>query len=514
MNILKSIAGKIASSRRTLFVLFILAVFAFIIKNLSFLDPDFGWHLKMGEYIKNDGIPMNDPFSYTMSSFPFIDHEWLTNIAMHTFYMLLGDIGLAVLFSLIGLSAIIISLFNPLYRKENKKNYTKYALLFLLAVGTVIPYVGTRPQLISWLYLSILIYILFNQHIWSRLKFILPFFYLLWVNTHGSFGAGLMILFGVLFLRFIRLRRIKWLDANIALMCLGATFLTPYGLGNWREFLQQGSDPSIHWTINEWMPSIFDFNINLIILACLSTFVLWKYRNRFLLEEYGLYVVLLLEAISATRHVPLWTIMAIPIASVGLNFLYDEVEHIPYGIKRLKTVCVVAFWLFLSFVSIAVFIRTKDGMALSEENFYPKNAIAYLKDHLPYENIFSEYVWGGYLDWKLPEKKVFTDGRMATWKWDDNPPDEDGYIFGIYMKLQTDEVSYKDVFEKYNITTVLLPKQEEQPEVASMLPLLQNYLNQITKRKKDFSLLKELEKDGWKKVYEDDVSVIYQKTTI
>lgn len=512
MNTLKNTLSNIAFSRRTFTFLSLIAVLVFTIKALSFLDPDFGWHLKMGEYIKNFGIPKTDPFSYTMSSFPFIDHEWLINIFMHTLFVFIGMTGLAILFSLVGVCAILISVFNPLSRKSNKRIYAKYILLFVLAVGTVIPYVGVRPQLISWLYLSVLLFILLNQKIWNRFKFVLPPFLLLWVNTHGSFGAGLMILFSVLFLRMIRMRRVLWTDIVVCVLSLGVTFLTPYGFGNWREFLQQGGDISIHWTISEWMPSIFDFNITYIMLACLSSFFLLKYRKKFLLEEHGLYVVLLLEAISATRHVPLWSVFALPITSVGLDFLCEEIKNVPHGLKRLRTVYMFAFWLFFTIVSIAVFIRIHDSTQISETNYYPKDAVVYLRNNVPSQNLFSEYVWGGYLDWKLSEKKVFMDGRMATWKWYENPKSEDGYIFDIYQKLHTGDIHYKDVFNKYNVTTALLPKHGEEKNMDSFFPKLQNYLNQIIgRRNKDFSLMEELENDGWKKIYEDEVSVIYEK---
>lgn len=510
MKRLKIIATHIASSHKTFTALFIFAIVAFVIKSLSFLDPDFGWHLRMGEYIKNVGIPKTDPFSYTMPSFPFIDHEWLTNVVINVLYKSGGYISLAMIFAVIGVGAIFLSLMNPLSRNTPSKYFVKYSFLFVLGVGTVIPFVGIRPQIISWLYLSVLILVLFNQTIWNRFRFLMPLFFLLWVNTHGSFGAGLMIFLFVLLLRTIRTRRITGSDLLVILLSCSTTFLTPYGYGNWREFLQQGGDISIHWTIAEWKPSVFDFNITFIILGCLSFFLLWKYRKKYVLEEHGLFILLFSQALSALRHVPLWTIMALPIISVGLEYLYEDVKSIKYGKERLAILYTVSFWLFFPIVLIAAYIRINDSTDLSEANYYPQKAVSYIKTHLPQDNIFTEYVWGGYFDWYVPEKKVFIDGRMATWKWDANPPEEDGYIFDVYQKLHTGEVDYKEVFSKYSISTVLLPKQVEEDEKV-FFPKLQNYINRITGYTNDFNLVKELQKDGWQTVYEDDVAVVYQK---
>src|SRR3989337_506611 len=60
-----------------IFVLVISWVLLFI-NGLHQLDPDFGWHVTMGRLISENGIPKTDPFSYTMTSFPFVDHEWKT----------------------------------------------------------------------------------------------------------------------------------------------------------------------------------------------------------------------------------------------------------------------------------------------------------------------------------------------------------------------------------------------------------------------------------------------------
>ena len=49
-----------------------------IYRGVVILDPDFGWILRMGKIILERGIPEKDPFSYTMSSYPFIAHQWLS----------------------------------------------------------------------------------------------------------------------------------------------------------------------------------------------------------------------------------------------------------------------------------------------------------------------------------------------------------------------------------------------------------------------------------------------------
>src|SRR3989344_1743804 len=85
---------------KTLKLLLVVIAFGiFVYKAYVFLDPDFGWHYRMGEVITNTGIPKTDPFSYTMASFPFVDHEWLANKLVYFSYDAVGFFGLSLLFA-------------------------------------------------------------------------------------------------------------------------------------------------------------------------------------------------------------------------------------------------------------------------------------------------------------------------------------------------------------------------------------------------------------------------------
>src|SRR3989344_2019952 len=72
------------------------------------LDPDFGWHLKVGEILLTEGIPATDPFSYTMPSFPWVDHGRVTDMAMAWLYPRVGMTGLAGLAAVVVLAAVVI----------------------------------------------------------------------------------------------------------------------------------------------------------------------------------------------------------------------------------------------------------------------------------------------------------------------------------------------------------------------------------------------------------------------
>ena len=72
------------------------------------MDPDFGWHIKTGELILKTGIPQTDLFSYTMPSYPFVDHEWLTNILLFLGFEKLGWVYLVIIFNLFAILSILV----------------------------------------------------------------------------------------------------------------------------------------------------------------------------------------------------------------------------------------------------------------------------------------------------------------------------------------------------------------------------------------------------------------------
>src|ERR1035437_9501378 len=60
-------------------------------------DPDFFWHIKVGQWILQNGFPHHDLFTYTVSQHPFITHEWLSEVIMSFLFFSIGS-GAVVMF--------------------------------------------------------------------------------------------------------------------------------------------------------------------------------------------------------------------------------------------------------------------------------------------------------------------------------------------------------------------------------------------------------------------------------
>jgi len=144
---------------------------------------------------------------------------------------------------------------------------------------------------------------------------------------------------------------------------------------------------------------------------------------------------------------------------------------------------------------------------LSEERFYPKEAVEFLKKKNYPGRLFSEYSWGGYLIWKYPEKKVYIDGRMSNFVWR-APVGEADYVFREYLELNEGKQTVAEVFQKYRVETVLWSAQDaEEPKIKK---LFSRFLGRGSGQKENF--LKRLEKAGWLRVYKDHLAAVYRKS--
>ena len=466
------------------------------------MDPDFGWHIKMGKFILKSGIPQTDPFSYTMPSYPFVDHEWLINILLFLGFEKLGWVYLVIIFNLFAISSILV------VSKFNFRNKF-FALSFILSSGVLFGSVGIRTQVISWLLFAILSMLLLNKHLWQKFKFFIPLLFLVWANLHGSFFLGPFILFMFLVTKTITERKIDASDLGVFIFSFLATFLNPYGWRIYWEVFMQLSDSSLRWNIIEWMPAFFSYSPIVWIYIPVSLALFYKYRKSFSLFEKIIYSLLFAAALASVRNLPLWAIFSVPIFIKSLELLKKEAEKYKFGIERFNKS--YFFLLGLSFFAFIfpIVIDIPGVSAISEKRFYPEKAISYLKENESQGQILSEYGWGGYLIWKYPQKKVFIDGRMPSWRRSSSPRAESNYALKEYKALMNGDISLKIEAQKYNIDTILLPnyKESEGNKIERMLKKLELRLE---KEGSYGNIYKQIKKEGWKLIYEDETSLVYR----
>jgi len=483
-------------------IILVIVFVLFFFRSVLLVDPDFGWHVRMGELIQKSGIPKTDPFSYTMPSYPFVDYEWFINILLANLHHISGTVVLSFLFSSVAICAIGLQIFGT------PKKW--HVLLLLLACISVVPFVGIRPQLFSWLFLSILTYLAFDKKRWNKFKFFLPLLFLLWVNIHGGFIIGLIVVFITVLADFIRLRKIALKDIVITLLCAFSIMVNPYGIHLPIEVLKISLDRDLHWTITEWMPAFFSPNIILWIYVVLNCLFVARYKNKLSLLEIVLFFLFLVMGLSSIRHMPLFVIVSLPIIGKCLEWFKNDAIKTKDGIVRIKKAHTILLGIVVFGGILISVLNVYTSLHVREGTYYPKDAVSYLQTHKPQQNVFSIYNWGGYLIWKLPEKKVFVDGRMPTWDWD-APQGESTNAWKEQQDIVGRKTPFKMISEKYLIDTVLLPHpRKKSSPLGNFEEEVFSYLGLYEKPRYP-DLYMQLKQSGYKKIYEDSISVIYQK---
>ena len=483
-------------------LIFCLVGIFFGFKLVWFLDPDFGWHLRVGELIAKQGIPRTDPFSFTMPSYLFVDHEWLTNVIIYFGYSLFGSVFLYFVFLILWLLLMWVS-----FLGSSKK---WWVLPAILGSGIFLSYFGVRPQVQSWLLLSVLLSLLYKKVLWNKFRLIIPLFILFWTNLHGSFAVGIVVMAVVFGVRWVVKRRVNFEELIILGLSLGVTFINPYGWNIWREVWVITTDGNLRWTIQEWMPGIFLVDFCFSALAVLSLLVVYRYRKAYKPEELVVFLFFLIQGLLSRRHIPLWAVTAIPIVSSGFSFFDREVKKTFGAQERLRKIYGFAVLGALCLFVFQGSMNLLGARGLREEGFYPKEAVEYLKQNKIEGRVFSVYGWGGYLIWKDLERKVFIDGRMPSWRREKDILGESNYVMGEYSGVVKGETDYKAVFEKYGVEIVLWQQKKKEKSLIDKLAL---YFTNVFGDDKHagFDLIDTLRNDGWVVVYEDHTSIILKK---
>ena len=162
-------------------------------------DVDFWGHLFFGKQIvETNNIPKTDSYSYTAYGNKWVNHEWLSEVIFYSTYKKFGDKGLIFLKVLIGFFTGCF-LFSTLLIYS--KNYKIILPVYLFVLSLIFLGTSFRPQIFTYLYLSIFGLLIHLYKKTGKLPFLILMFptMVLWSNSHGGFVVGLAIALILLF---------------------------------------------------------------------------------------------------------------------------------------------------------------------------------------------------------------------------------------------------------------------------------------------------------------------------
>jgi hypothetical protein len=119
---------------------------------------DIGFHLRTGEHILSGrGWPRTDPFTFTVGDHPYTDTSWGYDVIVALIHRAAGAPGLSLFHAV-----VVLAIFAMLYRTARLRAVDPTTLVVLMIAGGLASEMrfDTRPELVSYLFLSIVLYVL------------------------------------------------------------------------------------------------------------------------------------------------------------------------------------------------------------------------------------------------------------------------------------------------------------------------------------------------------------------
>ena len=180
--------------RLQLVVLVALLALTFLLGCFPMGEFDVWWHLRTGQLIQERSeVPRTDWFTYTNATRPWIDVYWLFQVGLALLYRMGGASALVLLKANCGTAVVALSL---LARRKGRNAGKAWPIVvaWLPAVVLLTGRLCERPELLSLLALAGFLTVLGRASERPRWLWFLPVIQILWVNCHGFFVLGPMVL--------------------------------------------------------------------------------------------------------------------------------------------------------------------------------------------------------------------------------------------------------------------------------------------------------------------------------
>jgi hypothetical protein len=480
-------------------------------------DAGIGWHIRTGQQIlATHAIPRVDLFSSIMagrpmSVKPWFAWEWLYDLVVGQLEATLGLNGVVWLTAVV-IAAVFAWMFRLLIARGANLLVTLGLVLLALWASTI--HFLARPHVLSWLFTLAWFVTLDSserecfeepggrsgrngrrrQWLWA-----LPLLMLVWVNVHGGFLVGFVLL-GIFWVGAVwtwfrakqtrieemllkisagkRARSLAW----VGVFSAGASLVNPYGWQLHRHIYSYLSNRFLMDHIDEFQSPNFHQLAQKCFLALLLIIVaVLALRGRELRLSQGLTVSFAVYAgLYASRNIPVASILLVMVVAPmvsGVGFgreFFVRMGAVEVGLRG-------HLWPMLVMV-VTLLIAVNGGRIgsnlLMDAHFdskrMPVQAVNYLEKSELRGPVLSPDYWGGYLIYRLyPKTRVVVDDRHDFYG------DE---FFESYLKMMHVERGWEEFLDTHEVPCVLLPRDAA---LASMLA----------------------ETKGWKAIYADEVAI-------
>ena len=466
-------------------------------------DGDLARHLAVGRQILSDGaISTVDLFSHTKGGEPFVPYEWLSEVVFALTYQQLGLGGVAVLSAT--LAALPFLLLTRWMIRDGTNVFLAILLVTAGALATSIHWLA-RPHLFTILLALLWTRALaLHQRTGSRRYLVvLPPMMALWVNIHGGFLVGFILLavpLGVTVWDGLASREGGHSARHPLLGPRDTT--TPLAISGLASLLAVGLNPVgyavlphvlsyfrlrylVDTTMEYLSPNFHDLGpqlfLGLLLLAAISLAAIPRRVGPTDVTTLAVWASL---ALYSARNIPLFVVVCLPIVGrLATEALCAHATNVPSLAARVAAMeqrmgrplvpaLAVTVALLLTIGGTGALVP---GSAFDPKVF-PVEALARAEESGAHGNLFNYFKWGGYVLYAAyPKHRVFIDGQTDFYGEE---------LTRDYSKVANIEPDWENVLERYQIGWVLFPHQSPLSLILGRTP-------------------------GWRLAYQDDTADIF-----
>jgi hypothetical protein len=479
-------------------------------------DDDLFWHLATGRYIiENKVVPDKDVFGHITSGSEWIPFEWGWDILTYGLYNIGGYNAILIFRSLA--FCFVFFVFFMLFRKFNVNSFVSVLLLLVLLVA-IMDRLSPRPHIITYIFFSLLLYILLNYKYINREKYpkrlyLIPVIFLMWTNSHMGVLAGGLILFVFTITETIIFSKQKTFTTGeiksltqqelkklwiISIASALVLLINPHGMATF-IYAYGHTKMKMLETVNEWQNPFnskidFGFIITLYKLFLYSGVVVlfYAYKKKDLLFAL-MFIAFTIYSVRAIRFTVDYEMIMIPFIVISLNYLIMSIKtpgvinffrgNIPKAALGLFIVYIISQIPSNSIYQSLQYYRIY-GWGINDE-FIPVKLFDFIKENKISGTPYNHFGTGGYMVWNFPGERNFIDSR--------NLNDE---IFNEYNSIMQMAPGFEKKLEERGVDYVVYLDPDLIRRPNDLKRLVTNYFSR---------------NPNWKLVFWDDKSMLFLK---
>lgn len=250
---------------------------------------------------------------------------------------------------------------------------------------------------------------------------------------------------------------VKWLII-IVIICLFTGLLTPLKDTPY-TYLVKTMQGNTTKSINEHLPMVLANNTHALIILIMIIAILIFTDTKIRLKDLFMLGGLTLLAIMSKRQLSMLVLIGVYSFNRMLCDFIDKYDK--DGVEQMmknttKITGMIITILLIIIISLTTF-KEKVGNKYISKRSYPVEAVEWIKENLNVSEIrlYNEYNYGSYI--LFQDIPVFIDSRADLYTPEFNG-DKDKDIFTDFLNTASINVHYDTIFDKYDITHLLIPK--------------------------------------------------------